>query len=34
LPGIIAGGLFIAVWWFAWRPAWRRLIAILDPDRT
>jgi len=34
LPGIIAGGLFIAVWWFAWQPAWRRLIAILDPDRT
>ena len=30
LPWIVAGGVFVVVWWYAWRPAWTRLVTILD----
>jgi Flp pilus assembly protein TadD len=25
LPWIVAGGVLVVVWWFAWQPSWRRL---------
>ena len=30
LPWIVAGGVFVVAWWFAWRPAWRRVVAFFD----
>ena len=30
LPWIVAGGILVIAWWFAWRPAWRRVVAIFD----
>jgi Flp pilus assembly protein TadD len=29
LPWIVAGGVFVVIWWFAWRPLWRRLVTTL-----
>jgi len=34
LPWIIAGGVFVVLWWFAWRPAWKLVAAILSRDRS
>jgi hypothetical protein len=33
LPWIVAGGVCVVVWWFAWRPAWRRLSTLLEARR-
>jgi Flp pilus assembly protein TadD len=32
LPWIAAGGVLVVVWWFAWRPLWRRLVTTLRRD--
>jgi Flp pilus assembly protein TadD len=32
LPWIVAGGVLVVVWWFAWRPLWRRLVTTLRRD--
>lgn len=33
LPWIVAGGVVIVVWWFAWQPAWRGLARLLGRVR-
>lgn len=30
LPWLVIGGAFVVVWWFAWQPAWRRVVAIFS----
>jgi Flp pilus assembly protein TadD len=32
LPWIVVGGVLVVVWWFAWRPLWRRLVTTLRRD--
>jgi hypothetical protein len=32
LPWMVAGGVLVIGWWFAWRPVWRRLVTALGRD--
>lgn len=34
LPWIVAAGVFVVVWWFAWQPLWRRLAQTIGHLRA